>query len=121
MTNTFRKDFRETVAQMIAENGQAFDESIETWGDSRGQRDVNAEKHMKFCSPERMTGYEEDYVWVISDEGGRGKNTGVRAFITCKCEAVDHVSFIVAMPEPSSATCHPSGLATMLSWLLEDE
>lgn len=110
MANTFAKDFRETISTMIARHGSGFDENIETWGDSRGQRNRDAEAHMKVCSVKNMTGYDEEYYWGISDDGGSEKHTGVRAFINCKCGQVEHVSFIVAS----------TGLSTILGWLLED-
>lgn len=111
MANTFGKDFRETIAKMIARQGHAFNSDIDTWGDSRGQRDRDAEAHMKVCSVKNMTGYDEDYYWGISDEGSNDRHTGVRAFINCNCGTVEHVSFIV-----ENVT-----FSTMLKWLLEDD
>lgn len=111
MANTFSKDFRETIAKIIARQGKAFDCDSEMWGDSRGERTRDAEAHMKVCSVKNMTGYDEDYYWGISDEGGNDRHTGVRAFINCKCGQVEHVSFIV----------EDVTFSTMLKWLLEDD
>lgn len=111
MANNFAKDFRETITKMVARHGYAFDADIDTWGDSRGQRNRDAEAHMKVCSVKNMTGYDEEYVWAISDEGNNDRHTGVHGFINCKCGQVEHVSFIV----------EDASFSTMLRWLLEDD
>lgn len=96
---------------MVARHGKAFNSEIEWWGDSRGEPNYTAPKHMKVCAVKSMTGYQEDYSWIISDTCNREDSVGIRAFITCECGQVEHVSFIV----------EDAGLSTILGWLLEDE
>lgn len=111
MDNNFSQQLREAVARMVGKHGDAFDADVETWGDSRGQRNYEATRHMKTCVGKTMTNYTEDFHWTISDTMNYNEKIGIRAFITCECGEVENVSFIV----------EGTNLSTLLSWILEEE
>lgn len=113
MSDNFSKSFRDTIANVISRKGDAFNPDVETWGDSRGKRDWDAEAHMRsgLCSVESMSKYEEEYSWMDYDTMNTDNLVGIRAFINCKCGAVEHVAFIL----PNA------GLSTILGWLLEED
>jgi hypothetical protein len=111
MANNFSKELREAVTRMIAKHGDAYNAEVDSWGDSRGQRNYEAQKHMKTCVGASMTQYEETFHWSISDSYTHDDHIGIRAFITCQCGEVENVSFIV----------EDANLSTILNWILAEE
>lgn len=110
MSDDFTAGLRRAVMKALTKHGEAFNPDINTFGDSRGEHDYNAERHIKQCAPKTMTGYTEEYNWSISDTANYDAHVGVRAFITCECGQVENVAFII--PDV--------GLGTILGWLLEE-
>lgn len=108
--NDFATNFRSAVANMLAKRGEAFSDKDDSWGDSRGARLPEADWHMKECGAASMDEFEEDYSWGISDTYNRDDSVGMRAFLTCNCGEVEHVSFIV----------EGANLSTVLNWLLTE-
>lgn len=90
----FEQGFRNAVGRMLMKHGSAFDRNANSWGDSRGVHLHKDEQHVRTCSFDFASNFNDKSVWSISDSFNSEDHTGVQADITCVCGDVTDVTFI---------------------------
>lgn len=89
--------FKSAVAKLLVTDGNAFDKSPDSWGDSRGAGNYQAKYHFEDnnCEPAAVENYEEDYEWSEYDTYNNEQHHGVAADVSCRCGEVYKQRFIV--------------------------
>jgi hypothetical protein len=88
--------FKLAVANLLVEEGDAYDTSGSTWGDSRGRSDYTARSHIQEdCKPAIIKNYEENYSWNLYDTYNSQDYVGIKADMSCACGQVHNRTFIM--------------------------
>jgi hypothetical protein len=88
--------FKLAVANLLVEEGDAYDLNGSAWGDSRGNSDYSARRHIKEdCKPAIIKNYEENYSWQLYNTYNSDDYVGIKADMSCACGQVHNRTFIM--------------------------
>lgn len=88
--------FKARVMSVLANDGEAFTPNDSNWGDSRGQRNYEAENHISsFCAPGKIENYNEDYTFNLYDTYSNNDYQGISADIDCQCGKFKNVTYVM--------------------------
>lgn len=104
--------FKKATAQLIINEGVAFNTESFNREDTRGVQNLTAASHIKEnCSPAIITDYQENYTWQSTAEYQDITESGTAARISCACGEVYDQFF----------TLEDNGYSSMLERLMNSD